>query len=334
MSKRELAARVLGRSALSRLRTNAAALRVLAYHRVVEGPWDDFLFDEHIISATPEAFEAQMRFAKKNFDVVSFRDLDACDREDKPWPKKALIVTFDDGYRDNFTHAFPVLRELGLPATIFLTTGHIDQSQLFWWDAIAYCFKKTSLAAILMPELGEAEMPLATAQQRRQAVDAALNWAKNVPDAVRKGFVAHLPNVLKVQLPCDVAKGMHLSWDEVRLMAQDGIEFGSHTVTHPILSCVDNAQLLYEACMSKSTIEREVGQPALSFAFPAGTRKRRSQAAHAIIKECGYHFAVVYDQDVEVHPDRIAMPRIHVDRDHSLNLFRANLLFPSLMLRP
>lgn len=333
MSKREVAARLLGRPPLWRFRENAAALRILAYHRVVEGPWNDFPFDEEIISATPEAFEAQMTWAKRNFEVLSFRDLEACDREGRPWPKRALIVTFDDGYRDNFTHAFPILRGLGLPATIFLTTGHIGQKQLFWWDAIAYCFKKTALHEVRLPELGDTVYPLTTPPQRRKAIDAALAWAKTAPEAVRQGFVAHLPAALNFEMPAAVADGMHLSWDEVRQMAQNGIEFGSHTVTHPILSRVEAPQLRHEACHSKATIESEVGQPVLSFAYPAGTRQRRDEAAHAIIKECGYHFAVVYDQGVEEQPDRTAMPRIHVDRDQSLNLFRANLSFPGFMLR-
>ena len=333
MSKRELAARVLGRPVLSRFRENAAALRILAYHRVVEGPWDDFLFDEQIISATPKAFEAQMKWAKRSFEVLSFRDLEVCDREGRPWPERALIVTFDDGYRDNYTHAFPILKELGLPATIFLTTGHIGVEKLFWWDAIAFCFKKTPLRAASLPELGETVFPLTSSQERRKAIDAALAWAKTAPEAVRQDFVANLPAALGMEMPDDVAAGMHLTWDEVREMAKHGIELGSHTVTHPILSRVEAPQLRHETFQSKATIESEVGQPVLSFAYPAGTRQRRDEAAHAAIEECGYHFAVVYDEGVEQHPDRTAMPRIHVDRDHSLPLFRANLSFPSIMLR-
>lgn len=332
-SKRERLARLAGQPRLAPLRQNRGALRILAYHRVVAAPWDDFRFDEQIISASPEAFEAQMRFARKNFDVVSFSDLEACESAGRAWPQRALIVTFDDGYRDNFTLAFPILRQLRIPATIFLSTGHIGAQKLFWWDAIAWCFKTSARSSIELPELGAAPLPLGSKTQKRAAIDAALAWSKLASEAERRAWVAALPGQLEVECGEEVAKEMHLNWDEVREMARGGLEFGSHTVTHPILSQVDGAQLQFELEHSKADIEREIGQKVLSFAYPAGTRQRRDLAARAGVEACGYRFAVAYDQGVERAPDRLAMPRIHVDRDQSLPLFRANLLFPGLMLR-
>ncbi len=334
LSKRERLARLAGAPRLAPLRQQPGALRILAYHRLAEAPWDDFLFDEQILSATPAAFEAQMHFVAKNFDVISFSDLEGCDLAEKPWPKRALIVSFDDGYRDNFTLAYPILRALQLPATIYLTTGHIGAQKLFWWDAIAWCFKTTNLTAIQIAELGEKPFSLASKPQKRAAIDAALRWCKGVPDAARREFVAQLPDLLGVDLGAEVAAGMHLNWDEAREMAKNGIEFGAHTVTHPILSRVDGDQLSCETAQSQGDIEREIGQKVLSFAYPAGTRQRRDEAARAAVEACGYCYAVAYDQGVELHPDRLAMPRLHVDRDQSLALFRANLLFPGLMLRP
>ncbi len=333
LSKRERASRLLGQPVLAPLRGRRAALRILAYHRIVAPPWDDFRFDEQIISATPEAFEAQMRFVAKNFEVVGFADLEKCEIEGKPWPSRALIVTFDDGYRDNYTLAWPILRELKLPATIFLTTGHIGAQKLFWWDAIAFAFNTSDLPSVEVPELGQEPFPLATPAQKRAAIDAALSYSKSVSDAQRRDFVARLPALLEVNLDENVARGMHINWDEVREMARGGVEFGGHTVTHPILSRVDAEQLEFETAHCKAEIERETGQNVLAFAYPAGTRQRRDPAARAGVEASGYRFAVAYDQGVEQHPDRFAMPRLHVDRDQSLSLFRANLLFPGLMLR-
>lgn len=333
MSKRELAARVLGLPFPSRLRQNRGALRILAYHRIVARPWDDFPFDEDLISAAPQAFHAQMSWVKRHFEVVSFRDLQQCEVEGRAWPRRALIVTFDDGYRDNFCAAFPILRELNLPATIFLSTGHIGESKLFWWDAIAWCFKAATRDCVSFPEIGE-KIPLQSKAQKRAAMGAVLGWAKNAPEAARRDFIANLPSQLDVEMPQNLAAKMHLSWDEVREMARNGIEFGSHTVTHPILRRVDAAQLRREVRDSKIRIETEIGAPVLAFAYPAGTRARRDEAARAMVEECGYRYAVAYDEGVEARPDRFQMPRLHVDRDQSLALFRANLRFPSFMLRP
>jgi peptidoglycan/xylan/chitin deacetylase (PgdA/CDA1 family) len=333
MSKREIAAWLLGNPALSSLRSRAGALRILAYHRIVAGPWNEFAFDEELISATPEAFEAQMRFVKKNFDVVSFRDLDTCDREGRPWPKRALIVTFDDGYRDNLTQAFPILRDLDLPATIFLATGHIGRAELFWWDIIAYCLKHTELTNVALPVVRNESFKLDSSKAKRAAIDFLLAWAKAAPDEERNTLVENLPSILNMRIPENIAHGMHLSWDEVRQMVKGNIEFGSHTVNHPILNRVDTEHLLYQARESKATIESELNEPVLSFAYPAGTRACRSQAVQDAVASCGYRFGVVYDQGVDSQPDRALLPRIHVDRDQSLSLFRANLLFPGFMLR-
>lgn len=332
MSKRELAARVLGQPLLSRWRQTPRALRILAYHRVIAPPWDDFAFDEALISASPEDFERQMRWVKRDFEVVSFGDLDACDRESRVWPARSLVVTFDDGYRDNFEVAFPILRELNLPATIFLATGHIGAQKLFWWDAIAWCFKKTEYATVQIPEIGAQKWVLTSPAEKRAAIEAVLAYAKTASENARREFVEKLSDVLGLEMPAEIAQKMHLNWDEVRAMAQNKIEFGSHTVTHPILSQVDEKQLRFEACQSKSDIERATGREVLAFAYPAGTRARRSESARAMIEKCGYRFAVAYDQNIG-SADRFALPRLHVDRDQSLELLRANAFFPNLMLR-
>src|ERR1051325_10779957 len=112
MSKRELAARVLNnaatRSVWRATGLSRSGLRILAYHRVWDEPSASFPFDEGVISATSEAFYRQMKFVSRNFNVVSFADLDHCEREGRCWPERALLITFDDGYRDNYTNAFPI----------------------------------------------------------------------------------------------------------------------------------------------------------------------------------------------------------------------------------
>src|SRR5215471_15904890 len=135
MSTRQLAALMLGSRAGQFLGRRSAdgsgSLRILAYHRVLDADPSDFAYDEGVISATTEAFYHQMDFVRRNFDVLTFRELHAIEMEGKDRPRRALIITFDDGYRDNYTQAFPVLRHMGLPATIFLATGHIGRSRLF-----------------------------------------------------------------------------------------------------------------------------------------------------------------------------------------------------------
>jgi peptidoglycan/xylan/chitin deacetylase (PgdA/CDA1 family) len=338
MSKREFAASILGSRITGRLwsssRGASAGLRILAYHRVLDGDPRSFPFDEELISADPDTFHRQMLFVSRNFDVITFGDLRRCELEGRPWPRRALIITFDDGYKDNYVHAFPVLKQLGLSATIFLTTGHIGRSKLFWWDRIAYCFKHTKRQQVSLAAVSPEPFPLRTAAERAKALRTVLYWIKEVSEGYRRDFLEGLSRELDVAPPGELAEGMHMTWDDVRQMHAAGIEFGSHTVTHPILANVTQAQLHHEISSSKKCIEEKIGRPVLSFAYPAGRRFRFNAAVRQAVSECGFHYAVAYDEGLaeEGSVDRYALPRIHVERGQSLSLFRANLMFPGLML--
>lgn len=339
MSKRELFARALdnpvARKLLPPVGGEAKGLRILAYHRVLDDDPASFPFDQDLISASTAVFREQMKFARANFDVISFKDLYRCELEGRAWPQRALIVTFDDGYRDNYTNAFPVLKELGIAATIFLATGHIGEQKLFWWDEIAWCVKQSRRQSITLPQISADAVPLASAADRRQAINKILAWIKEVPEQVRAEFVATLADKMGAPAPNGLASGMHLSWEEVKEMASARIEFGSHTVTHPILANVDEAQLKEEIAASKKTIERNLGEETLVFAYPVGRRARFGNRARETVARCGYRYAVSYDEGLatENPAERFVLPRIHVEREQSMSLFRANLMFPRLMIR-
>jgi peptidoglycan/xylan/chitin deacetylase (PgdA/CDA1 family) len=338
MSKKELAACFLGNPLATRLCSRSLkrskGLRILAYHRILDDDLSSFAFDEALISARRDDFREQMKFVRRNFDVISFEDLHRCEMEEREWPRRALIITFDDGYRDNYTNAFPVLKEFHLPATIFLTTGHIGEARLFWWDRVAYLIKHTSRQSVVFADLSSAPFDLSSARARRQSIARVLWWLKQVQEETRNRFLDSLSSELDVELPGGVAEEMHLSWDEVKEMARSGIEFGSHTVTHPILSHVGESQLQREISESKQAIEEHLGREVMAFAYPAGRRTRFNDNVQSIVARCGYRYAVSYDEGAAIEGacDRLALPRIHIESDISLRLFRASLVFPRLML--
>jgi len=318
------------------------ALRILAYHRVLSpdtarpgGGMAGFAFDDGVISASTEGFYRQMSYVQRNFNVVSFKDIYAAERQAGALPPRPLIVTFDDGYRDNYTNAFPVLKELGVPATIFVATSHMGSKSLFWWDLVAYCINTTERTDLTLDEISGHALPLGTSCERRVAIARVLAWVKMVPEKTKARFVRDLPAALGVEIPPDLSVAMHLSWDEIREMADCGIEFGSHAVSHPVLSKVDDDQLEREVVDSKAALQRELGKEAIVFSYPVGGQGNFDARTRAAVIRAGYKYAVSYIEGVgrTVDLDRYAMPRIHVEADHSLNRFRANLRFPSLMLR-
>jgi peptidoglycan/xylan/chitin deacetylase (PgdA/CDA1 family) len=336
MSKKEMAALLLGNPLAARLCSlrQSKGLRILAYHRILDDDPRSFAFDEALISARRDTFREQMKFVRRNFDVISFEDLRRCEREGREWPRRALIITFDDGYRDNYTHAFPILKEFDLPATVFLTTGYIGSEQLFWWDKVAYLIKHTSRRSVALTDLSASPFDLSSPRARRAAIDRALWWLKQSPEETRSRFLDSLAADMEVELPESAGRGMHLSWDEIKEMAAEGIHFGSHTVTHPILSHVGESQLQKEISLSKQTIEEHLGREVMAFAYPAGRRTRFNDNVQSIVARCGYSYAVSYEEGAAIEGacDRFALPRIHVETDESFRLFRANLVFPRLML--
>ena len=335
MRKKELAAAILGRQVprLFSIKGGTRALPILAYHRVLDDDPNTFPFDEQVISANSESFRKQMEFIRDNFETVSFDDLYRHELEKRPWPKHAVLITFDDGYRDNYTVAFPVLRQLGLRATVFLASGHIGSDRLFWWDAISYLVKQTRLNSISLPE-EDTIITLNGQLSRRVAIDRILGWIKHVPEHTKNRFLANLPSLLEAEIPPAAGCGMHLTWDEVREMSSSGIEFGSHTVTHPVLANVGDQQLEFELSSSKEKIESELGKRVVAFAYPVGGQSF-NEATEKAVSRAGYRYAVSYIDGLAkaVQENRYKLPRIHVESGQSLNLFRASLSFPSIMYR-
>src|SRR5215471_10371293 len=338
-SKRSIVAGLAGGSGLMETvaRFQGTAVRILAYHRVLPASSESgrpFLFDEGVISATTESFYRQMDYVRRNYDVITFRDLLAIEERRIAAPRRPLIITIDDGYRDNYTEAFPVLKQFGIPATIFVATGHMSRKSLFWWDLVAFCLKSTEKLAIVLDEISNDALPLGSHGDRRRAIERVLGWMKKAPENERARFAKELPGALEVAMPSDIADRMHLSWDEIREMADQGIEFGSHTVTHPVLANVDDDRVEDEVFESKKAIERELGREAIVFSYPVGAAGNFDSRSVASVARAGYRYAVSYVEGVvSGTANRFAMPRIHIEADHSLNLFRANLRFPGLMLR-
>jgi peptidoglycan/xylan/chitin deacetylase (PgdA/CDA1 family) len=334
VNKREAAAHLLGNRVVQpfwRLMPGSGALRILAYHRVLDDDLSHFPFDEQLISATSDDFRRQMQFLKRHFEVISFADLHECEKAGRPWPRRAAIVTFDDGYADNYTHAFPILKELHLPATIFLATGFLEHHRLFWWDLLAYCFKHSPLSQVHLPEAAKEPLPLRCPSSRRLAINRVLLWIKSVPDERKNEFLDRLPELMEVTLPADAGHNLQLSWEQVREMAAHGIEFGGHSVTHPILSNVSAEQLCREVEGSKRDIETNLGAPPIVFSFPNG---QSNPAVQDAVLQAGYPFSAAYFAGIANQQDGChAMPRIPVETDFSFALFQANLLFPAITLR-
>jgi len=300
-------------------------LTILAYHRVVERMPEDYPFDEEVLSCTRTEFEREMAFVREVFDVISFADLGG---EGRP-RGNPLIVTFDDGYKDNHDVALPVLEKLGLPATFFVTTGYIGSEQLPWWDEIAWVVKHARSSSLSVRAEGRTEtLPVAGAERRKAATSFLLGLAKRVPDRERQALLGEL----RAQAPePEGAQGLMMTWVDVRDLVARGMEIGSHTASHAILGRVESdEELASELRESKRRIEAETGRRVEAVSYPVGRASAVTDRVTRLTEEAGYRFGCVYEHGVNPIPlaDRLRLRRVKAEVREDFHRFRAKALFP------
>ena len=315
-------------------RASGVVIRILNYHRI-NNPHAIGSLDGEVLSASPELFDEEVRFCKQHFDVLSFGDLRRSLDGSVRLPPRPLIITFDDGYRDNYQHAFPILKSHGVTAMFFVAVGFIGSTQLFWWDAVAHAIKTyKGPAAPLSPGRGGNRVRYAVTQARLASIKSILRRLKALPNQARVDAVAKLSESASASdsEPTN-AGGEIMTWSEVREMHAAGMEIGSHSMTHPVLSKVEEAdRLRHEMAGSKAALEESLGAEVSVFSYPVGGEAAIGPDVIREVQRAGYQFAVSYLPGVN-HPspqmDRYSMRRLHVD-GLDLTQFRARLALPTI----
>ena len=338
IGKRKLAATLLGRfgaiQAMAALRIKfSKAVTILAYHRVLNiADEDNFPFDIELVSASVSAFTSQMQYVKQHFTPMSFASLLQClDRGEAP-PPNAVIITFDDGFADNYHNAFPVLKKFNIPATIFLSTGYIDGQEIFWYEKLSYAVMTASPCTLAIPQTEIVHLD-GSPLSRRCAIKILMRRLQRVPDHERLAILDDLFNQLSINHRniSDPRSGP-LTWEQILEMSASRIEFGSHGVSHPVFSMLDSAKLQFELTHSKQQIETMLNKPVQVMAYPVGGEDAFNNTVRDAVKSAGYRLGVSYISGIE-HPkhwDAYALRRLHVERYIDLAYFKAMLAMPTL----
>lgn len=265
------------------------SLTVLNYHRIDVPHQSGFDTLKINVSATPAEFERQMRYLKENFNVISCNQLADYIRNDIALPPHSAMVTFDDGYYDNLAYAYPILHKLKIPAVIFLATNFIGTNTPFYWDYASYCFYHTKVINAKLPVIGDRSW--SNEIERENVLYEWIETIKKIPEIDKKNAVEKISITLGVSVPEDAFDGLHLTWQQVRELSQNGIEFGGHTMSHPILTRISLEEAKDEIVNSKNKIEQEIGVPVISFAYPNGGETDFSQDVMRIVSEAGIPIA-------------------------------------------
>ncbi len=299
---------------------------VLAYHRVIPRADEDRSFVQPGMYVTGESFRMQMRYLQARYRVVPLDELVSLKGGN------ACAITFDDGWRDTYTTAFPILREHGLPATVFVATNLVGSGRWPWPDRICFYIHRASPIAFSAAFEAAWRDHVGTPSGVRIAPGDRFDTAEMVLRRLKRLELDVLTRVMSRVDECFQTFNavLHqeppwLTWNEAREMAEHGMSFGSHTANHVILTSVPLPDARREITDSRSELASRLGRPVVAFCYPNGAY---NADIIRVVAEAGYQYAVTTDGgslERSAGPLRLNRMMIHDDVSSSHALFACAL---------
>ena len=363
-------------------------MRILLYHRVLDiQKGGDFCSLPGIIVSV-NMFNQQMRYLSKNYNVISLDHLVDSLKNNSPLPKKGVVITFDDGWRDNYSFALPILKKYNLPATIFLTSGYIGTNKTFWPEQVMSILRSEGNLKEKLKNLSDEIYPSVIqeclndlVQYKKPYLDVLTDLIEHLkylrplkrevvtddlrkrmgsageliqkqerslhtphPDPAKGGELHKSPPPLigstirqahgaersrstsSLQVGGGEGEGDHdnlfnsfaivsgnpsmLSWEEIEFLEKNNINFGSHSINHPILTQLDKTEAKKEIFDSKKEIEKKLNKQVLAFAYPNGDF---NDEVKDLVKQAGYQCAVTLGSGLnDKHADVFSLSRRNV----------------------
>lgn len=342
LSRQRQFARVLGRSGGLKMCEQFLPWRglvTLNYHRI--GAPTGSLLDWDLWSATEEDFATQVRALKQHFDVVGLDDLpQVFSSLGKRWSSRQrfVLITFDDGYLDNYEAAFPILREHNVPGTFFITTGFVGDRQIAWWDEIAWMIRsaRADVVELVLDDCADRMRLSIDRPDCEEAIRTALAHAYQLGTEQRTAFLNQLADATgSGRAPRSLTDDLWMNWDMVREMRSAGMSFGAHTVSHPVLSRLSAVEQNAEICESRIRLERELGETVNAFSYPVGRVDCFNDDTKNALLKNGFDWAFSYHggfcRTGEV--DRFNLPRVGIERDMDQHAMRCCTALPYLFAK-
>jgi peptidoglycan/xylan/chitin deacetylase (PgdA/CDA1 family) len=298
-------------------RVRPSSIAILMYHSVQPDPslQADSLGG---IIHSEDVFRAQMELLARDFHPISLTQAARYVREGGELPKRSVVVTFDDGYADNWEVAMPVLNQAAIPATFYVTVDCIDNRRLPWPSRLRFAFRKTkrtewndataktsfsknSLAKTSPPETKT--WTLTDAAEREEAYLSTCDVCCQLSGATQDEFVRRIEKELEASLP-DHSGSLMMSYEQLRSLTRSGHIIGSHTLTHPNMAYLNEESALDELTGSKLRLESQLGQPIKHFSYPCPALSPHwSEQTVEQCRAAGYETAVTTDSGLARHGD-------------------------------
>jgi peptidoglycan/xylan/chitin deacetylase (PgdA/CDA1 family) len=277
---------------LVRRRVFRENIRLLYAHRIISRDNELYPFLKRLGYLTVEDLNRRLRYMLKRYQFISIGDYVECFRNLKKPSANHLVLTIDDGYSCSYDTIFPLLRRYRIPAVIFITTGNIGTNAVLTQDFLLKAIGTSTVKEFSLPELSPLTYSLRNWRDRTETFKDISSRLKKIGNDEKDRILSKLSELLKVD-PGKPYKGSRmLKWTEVREMRDSGlVSFGTHTISHPILTKIPLAEARREIMMSKEVLERELNEKVRFIAYPNGQEDDFDVTTINLVRESGYDMA-------------------------------------------
>ena len=245
---------------------NRKKVLILTYHRFSRGQ------DASKVSSVD--FDAHLQYLSLHNNVLPLAEAVECLKSGTTLPANATVITIDDGYSDAYEIAFPKLKKYGFPATVYAITDFVDQKIWLWTDLMRYVMVKTAGSEVAL-DFGSGDVvqaPLTDVAKRLETANRINERLKKMPNEGKDAKIAEIARQLNVEVPTIPSPEFAaMTWDQAREMDADGVSIESHTVTHPILTNIEQTDLDFEMRTAKTRLEEQLGRRVDHFCYPNGS---------------------------------------------------------------
>lgn len=305
-------------------------VKILLYHGIINGDLPLGLNNDGL-HIQLKSFERQMRYLRKRYRILSLSSLIECLKEGKAFPKYGVVLTFDDGYKNNYENLRGLLSKCKVPITIFLVTDYIDTPELLWPDKLEMAFFRTQKKSTSSVQAAGIEpIDWNNDQEKMKKYVILKNRLKKIPHEKLQDVLSRLFLELATDTKedsqhnaIDTTYTILMNWDEVQDLSQYGVQFGSHTCSHQILTNLSNTDMRGTLKRSFLKIKDHCGNVDVPFAYPNGSFNGETKKA---VVDSGYSCALTTVHGFnEARCDLYALKRNEIGNRGDIHIFIATL---------
>lgn len=295
------------------------------YHRI--GDPLQTQFDPNVFSCTAESFKRQLRFFKQHFQLINLHKLQQLIDAPAMTRGKYALITFDDGYMDNYELALPLLQQEQVQAVFFVSPDFVGSQIVPWWDQVAWWLRHSSSRQVSLAGKILSLQP-GNSKVIAESIRQLLALLKADPRELNVKL-AELYQQLKPEQDVPADCRLFMGWPELKQLLQSGMSIGSHTCGHQILSHLSSDEQRRELSSSKEQLEQELATEISALAYPVGDEHSYTPVTQQLASSVGYKLAFSFTNSYNLLPlnNPLAISRLGIDSDMSVFQLQKKIAF-------